>query len=80
MTWKKIDRNENAEGTTITYASDILGKRVLIQSRKRHIPHANGIGTWDHTTYFVICDGVDLKRCWSLKDAKLYAETLTFKI
>ena len=79
LTWKKIDRNENAEGTTITYASDMYGKTLLIQSRKRHMPHASGIGTWDHTTYFVIYNGVDLKECWSLKDAKECAETVTLK-
>lgn len=33
-------------------------------------------GTWDHTTYFVIGDGVELKEKWSLKDAQRYAEEL----
>ena len=77
--WKKIDRSENIEGTTITYAIEGAGRRVLVQSRKRHIPHAAskvGGGTWDHTTYFVLQDGVDVKELWSLAAAKGYAEGL----
>ena len=72
--WKKIDRNENQEGTTITY--QLPGTDLTIESRKRHIPHANGIGTWDHTTYVVIVGGQDVKTQYSLADAKEYAEGL----
>lgn len=78
-TWKKIDRTENSEGTTITYAMEGAGKSVLVQSRKRHIPHAAGKiggGTWDHTSYFVLDNGVEVKECWRLQDAKEYAEKL----
>lgn len=72
-TWKKVDRNENSEGTTITY--QLLGTDLFVQSRKRHIPHAAGrSGTWDHTTYVVLRKGEELKVCCTLQDAKKYAE------
>lgn len=69
----KIDRSENENGTTITYAVN-GSKTVLIQSRKRHIPHTNGIGTWDHTSYWVMVSGHDVKEKNTLKDAKEFAE------
>lgn len=72
--WKKTGKTVNEEGTTVRY--ELPGTVLAIESRKRHIPHANGIGTWDHTTYFVIVDGEAIKECYSLKDAKEYAEAL----
>lgn len=72
--WKKTSKTVNEEGTTVRY--ELPGTVLAIESRKRHIPHANGIGTWDHTTYFVIVYGEAIKECYSLKDAKEYAEAL----
>ena len=72
MDWKKIDKTVNESGTTITYKAE--GSPFLIQSRKRHIPHANGIGTWDHTSFFVLANGHEIKEFWSLKDAKEFIE------
>lgn len=44
-----------------------------VESRKKQIPHANGRpGTWEHTTYFVVKDGEDVKEFWTLKDAQAY--------
>lgn len=44
-----------------------------VESRKKQIPHANGrAGTWEHTTYFVVNDGEDVKEFWTLKDAQAY--------
>ncbi len=60
MKWNKTEKKVNAEGTTITYECDDL-PGIKIESRKRHIPHANG---------------VELKEKWSLKDAQKYAEGL----
>ena len=40
MTWEKVGRNVNAEGTTTTY--QLAGTQLYVQSRKRHIPHASG--------------------------------------
>ena len=51
-----------------------------MQSRKRHIPHANGGGTWDHTSYWVLCDGVELKEKMRLMDAKEWAEDWVRKL
>ena len=69
MKWEKISKEVFAEGTDITYAAE--GTPFEIQSRKRHVPHANGrSGTWDSTTYVVMCRGFDVKTFYSLKDAK----------
>ncbi len=73
-TWAKVDRNENREGTTITY--QLLGTDIFVQSRKRHIQHASRSGTWDHTTYWVIKGGQEVKELYALADAKEYAERL----
>ena len=72
--WKKIDRTVGPIGTTITYKGE--GTNLVVQSRKRHIPHANGIGTWDHTSYFVIHNGKEVAEKHSLADAKAFAEEL----
>ena len=71
--WKKTGKIVSDEGTTITYSS---GTAYTIESRKRHIPHANGIGTWDHTTYFVLRDGAEIAEEYSLSDAKYLAENM----
>lgn len=75
--WEKVEKTVNAEGTTIiTYQAWLPGKRLplYIQSRKRHIPHANGIGTWDHTEFAVIKRGEELAIRQTLTAAKGYAE------
>ena len=71
--WKKTGKIVSDEGTTITYSS---GTAYTIESRKRHIPHANGIGTWDHTTYHILKDGVEVGKQYSLSDAKYLAENM----
>lgn len=72
MTWAKTGRTFSQDGTTVTY-TDLRETGLTIESRKRHIPHANGSGTWDHTTYWVLRDGEDLKECYTLKAAKEWA-------
>lgn len=72
--WIKTGREVNADGTTITYSGE--GTGLTIESRKRHIPHANRRGTWDHTTYCVLKNGQELTQKFSLKDAKEFAEGL----
>ena len=74
MNWMKIDKTVNNEGTTITYEAVGTNRQLLIQSRKRHIPHANGVGTWDHTSYWVIKKGNEIAEKMSLTDAREYAE------
>lgn len=72
--WTKYGKRIDAEGTTIFYKGN--GTNLTIESRKRHIPHANGIGTWDHTSYWVLRDGAEIAEKQSLGDAKQYAEDL----
>lgn len=73
MKWIKMGKTVTAEGTTITYEAE--NAPVSIESRKRHIPHANGRpGTWDHTSYTVVHLGKDVIEKQTLADAKKYAE------
>ena len=74
MNWEKYSKTETSDGTTIIYACDDITS-LHIESRKRHIPHANGReGTWDHTSYFVVSGKKDLKELHSLRDAREWAE------
>lgn len=70
--WEKIKKTVNKKGTTIFYSR--VGCPYSIESRKRHIPHANGIGAWEHTSYFVVRDGKDVTEKRTLKDAKDFVE------
>ena len=72
MTWAKTGCVISQDGTTITY-TDLRETGLTIESRKRHIPHANGSGTWDHTSYWILRDGEELKECYTLKAAKEWA-------
>lgn len=75
--WEKIGRTVSAEGTTVIY--QLQGTPMTVESRLRHIPHAAskiGGGTWDHTTYFVLDNGTEVKELYRLQDAKEYAEKL----
>ncbi len=77
MKWIKTGRTVNAEGTDIIYEPAGAEKSgITIESRKRHIPHANRGGTWDHTTYHVIQGSNELVTRYSLKDAKEFADAL----
>ena len=80
LKWTRTRHVNNSDGTTITYEAE--GTDYIIESRKRHIPHAAGSskgGTWDYTSYFVVRDGEDIKELHSLKDAKQYAEELSLQ-
>ena len=70
--WIKLKTRKDEEGTTVIYQA-VGAESLTVESRKRHIPHANGVGTWDHTTYWVLIDGREIKEYYSLKDAKEYA-------
>ena len=77
MRWERTGSSASAEGTTITYEPPTTlswTSPVRIESRKRHIPHANGSGTWDHTTYVVLRGDETLAEKQTLKAAKDYAK------
>lgn len=75
--WEKVGWTANEMGTTITY--HLAGTNMYVQSRRRFIPHANGMGFWEHTSYFVMKDGKEIAEKWRLADAKEYAERLLRK-
>ena len=75
MKWIKINKMVKGTGeTTITYRLE--GTPYTVESRRRQIPHANRQGTWGFTSYFVLKDGVEVKKQHSLGFAKEYAEVL----
>ena len=74
LIWKRTGRLVSLNGSSVFYRA--AGTNYEIISRKRHIPHANGVGTWDHTTYWVVLNGKDIKERYSLADAKEYVEKL----
>lgn len=78
LRWQKSGRSVTPDGTTITYTAwqGCKNTGVTIESRKRHIPHANNVGTWDHTSFFVLKDGKELTEKQSLAYAKTFAEEI----
>lgn len=73
--WAKTGKWVSAAlGTTIIYRLE--GTPYTVKSWKRPIPHANRSGTWDHTSYFVQKDGVEVAEKHTLGHAKECAEAL----
>lgn len=77
LKWVKIGRTVSPEATVNIYAA--LGTQLTIESRKKRIPHANGVGYWEKTFFYVLENGKELKMLYSLADAKDYAEKETTK-
>ena len=77
MKWNKTGKVVTFEGTTILYEAE--GTDIAIESRRRHIPHAQRGGTWDHTTYFVLRGNKELAKKLTLRAAMEYAEGLPGK-
>ncbi len=75
MKWEKVEEMINREGKTITYKCG--DPDVWVESRRRHIPHANGVGTWDHTTYAVLYKGKMVADLQRMSLAKSYAEQIS---
>ena len=79
MRWEKTGFRIGPEGKTITYAPPTTlswTSPVRIESRKRHIPHANGEGYWDHTEFVVLRGAEELATKQTLAQAKEYAEKI----
>lgn len=73
--WKKSGKIIRHDATVICY--ECADVPYIIESRKKQISHANGYpGTWEHTSYFVVRDGEDVREFQTLKDAKDYVEDL----
>ncbi len=74
MIWKKESRTVSKDGTIIGYRYGDTD--YCVESRKKHIPHANGSGYWDHTSYFVIVGKEEFSEHFTLSQAKATAERL----
>ena len=72
MRWERTGCSTTDEGTTITY--ELPRCPLRIESRKRHIPHADRSGTWDYTTFFVMRGNEEIAERQTLADAKRIAE------
>ena len=71
--WEKTGRSVSADMTVVTYETQ--DDRYRIESRKRTIKHANGIGVWYFTTFFLIDEMTGYEEEFrTLKDAKAAAE------
>ena len=59
--WEKVAVQKGMDGArTITYQAKDC--RFEIESRRRNIRHANGEGSWAHTSYFVIDTATGFER------------------
>lgn len=74
LKWEKMARTVHGDGSSeIRY--EAKGSRYAIEARKKMIPHANGIGVWSHTSYFLIdTETKEEREFWRQKDAKAAAE------
>ena len=72
LKWEKTGRFIRPDCTALQYRAD--GTRVVIESRTKKIPHANGEGTWEHTSYFVVMPNGMEHEFWRLQDAKKAVE------
>lgn len=75
MIWYKFGStvaDEGSTSSTITYKAE--GSGLYVESRRRHIPHANGVGCWDITVYKVMAHGHEVKEFRRLMDAKAFIE------
>lgn len=72
--WVQLGKRIQGNGEkTITYGA--AGNPNKIESRKRAIPHANGMGVWFHTTYFLIRPDGTEREYWKRCDAEKAAES-----
>ena len=75
MEWIKAGTTNHDDGSrTIRYVSP--GTHIMIESRRRPVKHANGIGSWMSTSYFVITPDGKEKEFWKLQLAKDAAERM----
>lgn len=73
LQWVQIGKKVNTLGERIV-VYDATGTDLQIMSIRERIPHANRGGYWEKTFFDVYRDGEKLKRFYSLKEAKEYAE------
>lgn len=71
--WEKSEVTVHGDGgKTIRYEAEGVDRAV--ESRKRAVPHADGVGCWFATTYFIIRPDGTEKEFYSLAAAKEAAE------
>jgi hypothetical protein len=66
--WKRSGRTVYTNGEKTVVYTNPKYPNLEIQSRKQNIPHANGEGTWSHTSY-VLVRGFEELTFHSLTDA-----------
>lgn len=73
--WLRTGKVVDDEGTTVIYSNEAYPD-YTIESRKRHIPHSNWVGTWDHTTYHVLLAGAEVKQMYSVRSCMEWVERM----
>lgn len=73
LTWRSLGKSIVSDGHNITYVCN-QDPWLIIQSRKRWIPHSGRPGTWAVTTYHAIYRGHEFKKNYRMKDLKDYLE------
>ena len=71
--WIKTATTIRTDGTRVTRYESFRCES-MVESRKEAIPHANGIGVWYHTSYFLIRPDGTEKEYSTLTLAKQAAE------
>lgn len=73
--WRKTGYEIHTDGRKLIVYESPQVPGVRIESRRINIPHANGIGYWQKTYYYVIQDDKE-KEFERFSDAKEAAERL----
>lgn len=78
MLWRATAKEKYEDGSEmVRYEAE--GCAYAIESRRRPIRHANGIGSWLYTSYWLISPDGSEKEYHRLQDAKKAAEKRTEK-
>ena len=68
--WRAESTVKGDDGSrVVTYVEDAF-PGITIESRKRPIPHANGVGSWMYTDYAVFLNGQEMTVKHTLREAK----------
>ncbi len=71
--WIKTATTARGDGSKVIRYESFRNPNA-IESRKEALPHANGVGVWFHTSFFLIRPDGTEKEYYTMKAAKQAAE------
>ena len=71
--WIKTATTVRGDGSKVIRYESFRNSNA-IESRKEALPHANGVGVWFHTSFFLIRPDGTEKEYYTMKAAKQAAE------